>query len=145
MSSVGEQRRVPSEDSRYHQTGQRRAPKHIFHYGHQTNLFQQLLTQYQVNGKDKRTEQAKHITRQCIVCQVITPLRQYTEQRTAKAEGDTNDFHQRSPLVQEENRDKKHPDRLQGIEDGTADRRRLTDAQQIAKHKTIHAECPQAK
>jgi len=145
MCCVGEQRRVPAQDSRYHQTGQRRAPKHIFHYGHQADLFQQFLTQNQINGKEHRTEQAQHITCKGIMCQVIAALSQYTQQCTTETEGNTDNFHQCSPLVQKENGDKKYPDRLQGIEYGTTDRRRLTDTQQIAEHKTIHAECSQTK
>ena len=78
------------------------------------------------------------------MCQVIAALGQDTQQCTTETEGNTDNFHQCSPFVQKENRDKKHPDGLQGIEYGTTDRCRLTDTQQIAEHKTIHAECPQA-
>ncbi len=79
------------------------------------------------------------------MCQVIAALSQYTQQCTTETERDTDDFHQRSPLVQKENGDKKHQIGCRGIEYGTTDRRRFTDTQQIAEHKTIHAECPQAK
>ena len=79
------------------------------------------------------------------MCQIIAALGQYTQQCTTETEGNTDNFHQCSPLGQKENGDKKYPDRLQGIEYGTTDRCRLTDTQQIAEHKTIHAECPQAK
>ena len=42
------------------------------------------------------------------MCQVIAALSQYTQQCTTETEGNTDNFHQCSPLVQKENGDKKY-------------------------------------
>ena len=76
---------------------------------------------------------AEHVARKRIVRQVITALRKDAQQRTAKTQRYADYLHQRSLFVQEKDRYQKDPNGLHGVEDGTGNRSRLTDAQQIAE------------
>lgn len=74
--------------------------------------------------------------------QVITALRKDAQQRTAKTQRYADYLHQRSLFVQEKDRYQKDPNGLHGVEDGTGNRSRLTDAQQIAEHEPVESELP---
>ena len=72
-------------------------------------------------------------------------LRKDAQQRTAKTQRYADYLHQRSLFVQEKDRYQKDPNGLHGVEDGTGNRSRLTDAQQIAEHEPVESESSQTE
>ena len=136
---------IPPCNGRNDYAGNSSSAKYIFHHCHYSYLLQQFLAYNQINGKYKRTDHTKQIAGKGIVCQIIAALRQDTQHRTAKPQSYTDNLHYRSFLVQKENGNEKYPYRLHRIEYGTRNRSSLADAQQIAEHKSVKPERPEAK
>lgn len=145
MQGIRKQGCIPAYNGRHNQSRYCRTAKDVLHHRHYPDLFQQFLAHNQVNGKDQRAHHAEHVARKRIVRQVITALRKDAQQRTAKTQRYADYLHQRSLFVQEKDRYQKDPNGLHGVEDGTGNRSRLTDAQQIAEHEPVESESSQTE
>lgn len=101
MQGIRKQGCIPAYNGRHYQSHYCRTAKDVLHHRHYPDLFQQFLAHNQVNGKDQRTYHAEHVSRKCIVRQVVTALRKDAQQRTAKTQRYADYLHQRSLFVQE--------------------------------------------